>query len=437
MTQPAFEVGLQEIRHAQAILSGEAEYLPGHRERIAVRTPVVFADALSKQFGCNVWLKLESLQKTGSYKLRGAFNNLTHLPPDVRARGVVTASAGNHAQGVAYAARTFGIADRTTIFVPRGTPTVKIENTRSYGVRVEESGATFDHSRDIAYRAAADTGRAFIEPFDDWHTIAGQGTIGLEIIEDLPETDVIIAPIGGGGLLAGVAVAAKALKPSVRLIGAQVAGADSMVRSIKIGSATSLAGPPDTEIADGVKVRTPGAKPFQVIHALIAPDDFVRVTDADTIGAVADLLLWSKVVAEGAGAIGIAALRTIQEDWADTVERLAPGSNVVVVISGANIDPSFTWRILYDRSVPNLLTVRIPIPDRPGELLRLLKPIHDLDINIIDVDVNRHDARPRMGERVVELCISITDPGEERLLMAALADCNYAPQYSRWHDPPV
>lgn len=153
--------------------------------------------------------------------------------------------------------------------------------------------------------------------------------------------------------------------------------------------------------------------------------DITAVADAETIDAVA----------EGAGAIGVATLRSIQEGRAPTTQPFGPDATVVVVISGANIDPSFTWRILYERSVPNLLTIRIPIPDRPGELLRLLEPIHRLRINIIDIDVNRHDARPRMGERVVELCLAINGPSEEKALLAALADCNYAPQYSRWPDP--
>lgn len=204
-----------------------------------------------------------------------------------------------------------------------------------------------------------------------------------------------------------------------------------------MGEVTALPGPPDTEIADGIKVRAPGLRPFAVINELHASCSVVTVPDSETIAAVADLLLWSKVVAEGAGAIGIAALRSIQEDRATNVGPLSPESNVVVVISGANIDPSFTWRILYERSVPNLITIRIPIPDRPGELLRLLEPVHRLKINIIDVDVNRHDARPRMGERVVELCIAVKSPDEEVALLEALAERNYAPQYSRWLDPPV
>ena len=431
------DVTLEDIREAHAVLTGRADFAPNRRERVIVKTPIVYADTFSRQFGCHVWLKLESLQKTGSYKLRGAFNNLRNLDQNERSNGVVTASAGNHAQGVAYAARTFDVAEKTTIFVPRGTPTVKIENTRSYGVSVEEVGATFDDAREIAYRNAAETGRPFVEPFDDWHTIAGQGTIGLEILSDLPAVDAIVVPIGGGGMIAGIAVAANAVKPDVAIIGAQASGADSMRRSLIAGSATALPGPPDTEIADGIKVRAPGERPFAVLRELLESGQIVTVSDAETIAAVADLLLWSKVVAEGAGAIGIAALRSIQEERATTISPFASESNVVVVISGANIDPSFTWRILYERSVPNMLTVRIPIPDRPGELLRLLEPIHKLHINIIDVDVNRHDARPRMGERIVELCIAIKGPGEEQLLMSALADHHYAPQYSRWLDPPV
>ena len=430
-------ITIDDIREAQAILTGQADFQPGERERVIVRTPLLYADDLSRQFGCNVWLKLESLQKTGSYKLRGAFNNLSHLDPELRERGVVTASAGNHAQGVAYAARAFGIADRTTIFVPRGTPTVKIESTRTYGVEIEETGATFDHAREAAYIAARSTGRPFIEPFDDWYTIAGQGTIGVEILEDLPNTDAIIVPIGGGGMIAGIAIAAKALKAATRIIGAQAIGANSMELSLIMGEVTPLPGPPDTEIADGIKVRAPGERPFVVLSELQERCDIVTVADSETIAAVADLLLWSKVVAEGAGAIGVAALRSIQESRAPNVAPLPQDCNVVVVISGANIDPSFTWRILYERSIPNLTTVRIPIPDRPGELLRLLEPVNRLGINIIDVDVNRHDARPRMGERVVELCIAVKDLEEERALLEAWAERNYAPQYSRWHDSPV
>src|SRR5215218_6813507 len=244
------DVTIGDIRDAQAVLTGKADYAPGRRERVIVRTPIVYADAFSQAFGCHVWLKLESLQKTGSYKLRGAFNNLRNLDPAARSRGVVTASAGNHAQGVAYAARAFDIAGKTTIFVPRGTPTVKIENTRAYGVAVEEIGANFDDAREFAYCNAAETGRPFIEPFDDWHTIAGQGTIGLEILSDLPTVDAIVVPIGGGGVIAGIAVAVDATKPGVTIVGAQATGADSMRRSLAAGSAIELDGPPDTEIAD-------------------------------------------------------------------------------------------------------------------------------------------------------------------------------------------
>ncbi len=208
-----------------------------------------------------------------------------------------------------------------------------------------------------------------------------------------------------------------------------------MIRSLLGGEAVRLPGLPDTQIADGIKVSAPGLRPFIVARELLDARSFVTVADHETIAAVADLLLWSKVVAEGAGAIALAALRRIQEGEVGPIPPYGAEDDVAVIVSGANIDPAFTWRILYERSVPNLMTIRIPIPDRPGELLRLLDPINELRINIIDVDVNRHDARPRMGERVVELCIAVNGPAEKAALLDALSERNYAPQYSRWHDP--
>jgi len=238
-------------------------------------------------------------------------------------------------------------------------------------------------------------------------------------------------------MISGIAIASHALSPRTRIVGAQPIGVNSTELSLIMEESTSLPGPPDTEIDDGIKVGAPGARPFAVINELKDSCSVVTVPDSETIAAVTDLLLWRKVVAEGAGAFSVAALRSIQEGRASSVGPFPAESNVVVIISGANIDPSFTWRILYERSVPNLVTLRIPIPDRPGGLLRLLEPVHRLGINIIDVDVNRHDARPRMGERVVELCIAVKSPEEETALMEALAERNYAPQPSRWMDPSV
>jgi len=221
-------ISVDDLVRAQALLDGSSEFLPGRQFRIALQTPLVFSDALTRQLGCNVWLKLDNLQKTGSYKIRGAFNNIANLHPDQSDQGVVTASAGNHAQGVAYAASAFGIAGRTTIFVPVGTPRVKQENTRSFGVEVRETGDNFDHARETAYIEAEQSGRPFVEPFDDWHTIAGQGTIGLEICKDLPEVHGIVVPVGGGGMISGIAIAAACQAPGARVIGVEASGAPAM-----------------------------------------------------------------------------------------------------------------------------------------------------------------------------------------------------------------
>jgi threonine dehydratase len=430
-------IGIAEISSAQALLSGRQEFLPGRRQQVALRTPLIFSAPLTRQLGCNVWLKLENLQNTGSYKVRGAFNNIANLPGDCLDTGVVTASAGNHAQGVAFAASIFGIADRTTIFVPVGTPKVKQENTRAFGVEVRETGDNFDQARETAYAEAGRSGRPFIEPFDDWHTIAGQGTIGLEICEDMPEVHGIIAPVGGGGMISGIAIAAAARNPATRVIGAEASGAACMIHALDNAGPADLPEPPRTQIADGIKVRKVGLRPYLVCRELIGRDQLMTVPDTETVGAVADLMVYAKIIAEGAGAISLAALRDIQTGKAPAVTPFTAGQNVAIVISGGNIDPSFSWRILYEQSIPNLLAIRVAMPDRPGELLRMLMPIAQANVNIIDVDVNRLDARPRMGERIVEVCVAISGQKQADALLASLKARGYRVLVSRWQDPVV
>lgn len=428
-----FPVGLTEIRAAQRLLSGSAGDLSGRP--IAIRTPLVFSEPLSHQLGCRVWLKLENLQRTGSYKVRGAFNNIANLSPETRQRGLITASAGNHAQGVAAAAAAFGIADKTTIFVPVGTPKVKQDNTRGFGVEVREIGDTFDQAREAAYAEATHSERAFIEPFDDWHTIAGQGTIGLEIADELPGCRAVFAPVGGGGLISGIALAMHALAPETMIVGAQAAGSAAMQLSLERGMPTSLPTPPTTQIADGIKVRQPGNRPFTVVQALLGRDAIVAVPDIETIAAAADLMVYAKLIAEGAGAISLAALREIQLGRASAYQPFGPADDVVVIVSGGNIDPSFSWRILYEQTVPNLITLRVAMPDRPGELLRMLLPIARQNVNIIDVDVNRLDSRPRIGERIVEVCVAVAHQAQADHLIGSLNESGYRVLVSRWHDP--
>jgi threonine dehydratase len=422
-------VGLDAIERARALLFGGAE------GPIATRTPQVLSDPLSRQLGCRVWLKLENLQKTGSYKIRGAYNNIANLTPEQAQAGIVTASAGNHAQGVALAAAAFGIAARTTVFVPVGTPRVKQENTRAYGVEVRETGENFDLARDAAYEEAAASGRVFIEPFDDWKTIAGQGTIGLEMLDDLPGAAAIVAPVGGGGLVAGIALAIAGRGAGAKVIGVAAEGAACMVWALDHGMPEAMPHPPRTQIADGIKVSRVGVRPFQVAKALIGRDNVLAVEDTEIVAAIADLMVYAKIIAEGAGATALAGLRDIQLGRVSSIAPFEPNDDVIVLVSGGNIDPSFSWRILYEQTVPNLLVLRVSMPDRPGELLRMLLPIAHLNVNIIDVDVNRLDARPRMGERIVELCVAISGQPQADNLLSALRAKGYNVLVSRWQDP--
>lgn len=424
-------IGLEEIERARALL------FDGPGGPIATRTPLIPSDPLSNQLGCRVWLKLENLQKTGSYKVRGAFTNIASLTPAQAAAGIVTASAGNHAQGVALAASLYGIAERTTVFVPVGTPRVKQENTRAYGVEVREIGENFDTARDLAYEEAASSGRVFIEPFDDWQTIAGQGTIGLEMLDDLPNAAAIVAPVGGGGLISGIALAVEGRNARTRVFGVEASGAACLVWALDQGLPEAMPNPPRTQIADGIKVSRIGVRPFQVASALIGRDQVLTVEDTEIVAAIADLMVYAKIIAEGAGATALAGLREIQVGHVPSIPPFGKDDDVIVLVSGGNIDPSFSWRILYEQTVPNLLVLRVSMPDRPGELLRMLLPIAHLNVNIIDVDVNRLDARPRMGERIVELCVAITGQAQADNLLTALRAKGYHVLVSRWQDPRV
>ncbi len=415
-------IGIEDVQAAQARLACVPEI---------IHTPLVPSLALSERLGCRVWLKLENLQRTGSYKIRGAYNNIASLPPERLARGLIAASAGNHAQGIGFAAKKLGVARNTVIFVPRATPATKLRNTRRWGVRVVRYGEDFSEANRVAHIKAEKWGRTFIEPFDDWHTIAGQGTVGLEILADLPEVDAIVVPAGGGGLLSGIAVAVAACRPQTRVIGVEAEGAPCLIHALQHGAPVELPYRPGT-IADGINVRRPGEKTFATIRHFVERGivQLVTVRETEIVQAIADLLIDAKTMAEGAGAVGIAALS------AGKVPGLTPASQVAVVVSGGNIDPELTWRIMYERTVAHMLVIRVAIPDRPGELMRLLEPIAAANVNIIDVDVNRHDARPRLGERVVELCLAVNDETQARQLFARLRERQYVVQRSRWDDTP-
>ncbi len=282
-------------------------------EGVVYRTPLLKSEFLSKLYDLNVTFKLENTQKTGSFKLRGAYNTIASLSRAEQERGLIAASSGNHAQGVAYAAQMFGLQARTTIYMPANAPETKRENTLRYGVKIELVEGTYDDAARAAHAAAEATGATYIEPYNDPRIIAGQGTIGLEIMQDAPQTDVILVPVGGGGLIAGIALAAHTLRPRVRVIGVQA----------------NYARPSGPTIADGIRVARPGDLPMQIIERYV--ERLARVDETAISGAVLALANYTRLLVEGSGAAGLAAIMT----GAVTFE---PGTNVVIVLSGGNID---------------------------------------------------------------------------------------------------
>ncbi len=312
----AREASLEGVRRARAVVGA-----------VAYSTPLLRSDALSQLTGSNVFLKAENLQRTGSFKVRGAYYKIASLRPSERARGVVAASAGNHAQGVALAANRAGIP--ATIVMPKNAPENKIHSTQSFGARVVLHGQRFEEAHARAQEIRRETGAVFVHPFDDWRVIEGQGTLALEILEELPDCDVLLAPVGGGGLIAGVALAARGIKPALRVVGVQASGAAAVADSLKAGRVCSLAS--TSTIADGIRVARPGHLSFSLIQRLV--DDIVRVDEEAIRRAIAFAMERSRLIVEGAGAVTLAALmsRTV---------RFPPGTTVALVVSGGNIDPA-------------------------------------------------------------------------------------------------
>jgi len=353
-------VGLAEIRQAAALVRGQV-----------VRTPLVKAERLSQQLGCELYLKLENLQATGSFKDRGAFVKLSSLTPEQRRRGVIAMSAGNHAQGVAYFAQRLGIP--ATIVMPEFAPFLKVERTRSFGARVLLAGDTLDASAVAARELAEKEGFAFVHPYDDERIIAGQGTIGLELIEDLAELDAVIVPIGGGGIISGIALATKALKPSIRLFGVEVAQFPSMYQALRGLPATSGG----TTLADGIAVKNPGKLTLPIIQELVQE---VLIVDEPAIEqAICSLAEQQKLVAEGAGAAGVAALLAEPQRFA--------GLKIAAVLCGGNIDVRLFSTVLARGLVRDgrLVRLRVEIVDKPGVLAQITRVIGETGGNIIEV----------------------------------------------------
>lgn len=367
---------------------------------------------LTALVGAPVHFKCENLHRTGSFKLRGAYVRIAGLSPVERAAGVVAASAGNHAQGVALASSLLGV--RSTVFMPVGAPLPKVAATREYGAEVRMHGHVVDETLAAAQKYAEETGAVFIHPFDHPDVIAGQGTVGLEILEQCPEVRTIVVGIGGGGLAAGIAVAVKALRPDVRIVGVQAAGAAGYPPSLAAGHPVAL----DSvqTMADGIKVGRPGDIPFRLVQELV--DEVRTVTEDELSSALLLCLERAKLVVEPAGASPVAALLS---------DPKAFRGPVVAVLSGGNVDPLLMQRILTHgmAAAGRYLSLRLRLTDRPGALAALLATLSAADANVLDVIHVRTDPRLGLTEAEVELHLETKGPEHCEEVAGALRDAGY------------
>lgn len=363
-------------------------------KEIIKETPLLESVKMSEITGANIFLKCENLQKTGSFKIRGACNKISNLTDKEKEKGVIASSAGNHAQGVALGAKINGI--KVTIVMPSTAPLAKVTATKGYGADVVLAGLVYDDAYERAVKLQEETKATFLHPFNDEYVIAGQGTISLEILEQLEDVDTIVCPIGGGGMIAGIATAAKSLKPDIKIIGVQASNVASMKESIEKGYVTSSF--KDVTIADGIAVKTPGDLTFSIIKDLV--DEIIVVDEEEIAQAMLFLLENQKVTAEGAGAASTAAI------WSG---KYIPkkGENVVCIISGGNVDINTLYRVIDTGLVKcgRRYTFKTHIVDKPGGLTEVTRILTDLNANILSAHMSKLSSKYGLGSQSVEMTI--------------------------------
>lgn len=395
------------------ITVGEVERAHARIRDAIYLSPCVRSQTLSELTGNSIFLKLENLQMTGAFKERGALNRLLTMEPAGRERGVIAASAGNHAQAVAYHATRLGI--RSVIVMPLNTPLVKVSQTQKFGARVILHGANYDEAFEEARRLCEAEGLTFVHAFDDEAVIAGQGTIGLEMLQQNPMLDAIVAPIGGGGLIGGVACAVKETNPRIRVIGVQTASLPSMKRAVEAGECVTV--PPGKTIADGIAVRRAGRLTLPLVQRYV--DEIVTVDEEEIAEAILLLLEREKTLAEGAGAAALAAMlhgKTALKD-----------RRVGVLVCGGNIDVTLLSRII-ERGLKKsgrLVKLRIFLPDHPGALMKLVTVIANRQANIVETDHDRSHYGVSLGDTAVDIEMETRGPDHVAELCAALTDAGY------------
>lgn len=388
MASPSLSVTLDDIRAAQDLLSG-----------VVRPTPLEYSRALTDRVGCEVYLKCENLQRAGSFKIRGAYTRMARLSDEEKSRGVVAASAGNHAQGVALAAQLLGIESK--VYMPNGAPMPKLVATRAYGATIEQVGTTIDECLVKAREWEASTGAVLIHPFDHHDIVAGQGTCGLEILDQCPDVSTIVVSAGGGGLLAGISVAVKALKPNVRIIGVQAEQAAAYPLSLAAGKPVPFENM--ATMADGIAVGMPGEVPYALVRDLV--DGIDTVSEEALSRALLFLLERAKMVVEPAGAAAVARLLEGQGRHVD--------GPVVAVLSGGNIDPILLLRIIRHgmAAAGRYLQFRVRVPDRPGSLAGLLADCAAIDANVLEVEHVRTGTTINVDE--VEIGLQLETKGHQ------------------------
>jgi len=383
-------------------------------QKVAHKTPFSYAPILSEMSGYEVYLKKENLQITGAFKLRGAFNKIAILVEERHVKEVVAASAGNHAQGVAYSANYFNI--KATIFMPDSTPLTKVEGVKKYGAKVVLKGSNYDEAYQFAIDYATKNGLEFVHPFTDREVIAGQGTVALEILEEQRELDAIIVPVGGGGLISGVATATKAINPNIKIIGVASAGASAMQNSFNIKRATSTEGV--RTIADGIAVRD--ASPITLEYILNSVDDIKLVSEDEIAEAILYLLEKQKLLVEGAGAVGVSAVLHSKID-------LPKGSKIGIVLSGGNIDVTMLSVIIEKGLVKSKRKMKLSVimVDKPGSLMEFTKLLTRVGENIVQIGYDRTSTDLEFGDAVVSVHLETKGEGHQQQIRDILTKSGF------------